>query len=1391
MSRWPLPLSAGLLVLVAWLQLPWSLVVLGLATVVLIVTRNPGSSTLRWGAVGFAACGFLLGGLAWTWAGPRTAEAVAARAARALSAMKSQAERVAGSAQLLEIGRDSGSAAFARLESIRRTERGPGSTVVLVDEDGVAEAWAGGGLRHPLPESELPNRGWLILESFTASTVSWIEPLGDGSGRRVVVGLSESALELPTEWGPSCLLQRQCAAEASSVQTGRVWRLGLGREDGSESLTGSRVSDAGAYRLVADDFTLSLRESEARRLSGRIGIHVLIPLLMLVLMIVECGVDLAARWPGGDRSARRFLEPLWIALCAVGAALGAGAITPVEATLLGSQLVVLCALAVGVTWARQRSETTSAWFLVTLCFGFAVTSAWWALALARDETLAQPGAVALPSVVLFVSMVLSHLGLGLGFAITVDRGSALRAGRWTALGAGLFLGVVAAHVAIALFGVLVATLAIPRPRRAGGTALLWILVLSGAANGMVWVLLQERETTSRMLRSVIADDSPFAGPGRWRVDSRLERHFDSIDISVAALGLEAGGGWADDLALFLWATSPLSELEGPSAVRVREGTRTAFFGFGLQQDSNDAEPFLEQSNTPVRRNWIRDALVKGRSELASGGDGPLEVEWFALPLPSGPRERARSLAYRFLLGEPAIRKSWFPNAELRLGPWEGQSMVELGGLPDARLQQNAGAGSRSGPATDSKAGLAIRLGRVQSIERWFEESFVLARLSWRRDGALGLMLRAVRMASSTLLILLAGATTTAFLLLLARRRSWSIALGPFSRRLMLVFSVFTVVPIVLLTVILLQSFSGRLRANQQEAGERALQSAERMLGDYISSLEPGFSVTAALDADLLSWVSSIVRHEVNLYWRGAVLTASRPEIFAAGVLPNQIPGAIYASLEDHRNEVAARRNQTATETEYLELYREVEFPGVARSDLFVSVPLLAQEAETALTQRRMLAQALALATGLALLLVFVASRFASAFTEPIRAIVGGTVRIAQGDDELGLQPSIPELRELAQAIDDMAGTIAAGRERLVREKRVVDTVIANIKSAVVSFGREDRVIMVNRQAADLLRVRPGDSLEDVAGMLESKDWKSLIERRPRVPERISIRIGEPGFESAAAGEWTVQWLPIAGEGDPAALLVLEDVTEVLRAQRLEAWAEMARIIAHEVKNPLTPIRLSADHLRRVYENSPERIGEVFDRCVDNILAQVEELRLIAGEFSIYSRIPTADRRALDLVDTVKQVTESYRVASTEDLEFPVRLPDGPLICVHDPRLIGRVLRNLYENSIRACGGSGRVALRFDVVEGGSRSEKNLVDHWARIRVTDTGPGVAPKDLDRIFEPSFSASSGGTGLGLPISRGIIEEHGGEITAANRVDDHAASDGMTGLEMSILLPLADRV
>jgi signal transduction histidine kinase len=215
--------------------------------------------------------------------------------------------------------------------------------------------------------------------------------------------------------------------------------------------------------------------------------------------------------------------------------------------------------------------------------------------------------------------------------------------------------------------------------------------------------------------------------------------------------------------------------------------------------------------------------------------------------------------------------------------------------------------------------------------------------------------------------------------------------------------------------------------------------------------------------------------------------------------------------------------------------------------------------------------------------------------------------------------------------------------------------------------------------------------------------------------------------------------------------------ELERTHRLEAWAEMARQVAHEIKNPLTPIQLNAEHLRRVHADRGEPLGPVLQECVATILHQVTLLRQIASEFSSFASSPTARRSAVDLPELIRDVVDPYRSGLQGRIQFDVEVPPAiPPVHV-DRTLIARALTNVVENALHAMPGTGALRIRA-----------HHEDAHVRVTVADTGAGMDADALARVFEPYFSTKTTGTGLGLPIAKRNVELNGGAIAVRSERD-----------------------
>jgi two-component system, NtrC family, nitrogen regulation sensor histidine kinase NtrY len=260
----------------------------------------------------------------------------------------------------------------------------------------------------------------------------------------------------------------------------------------------------------------------------------------------------------------------------------------------------------------------------------------------------------------------------------------------------------------------------------------------------------------------------------------------------------------------------------------------------------------------------------------------------------------------------------------------------------------------------------------------------------------------------------------------------------------------------------------------------------------------------------------------------------------------------------------------------------------------------------------------------------------------------------------------------------------------------------------------------------------------------------------------------------------------AAESEHGYVITIDDVTELVLAQRSSAWADIARRIAHEIKNPLTPIQLSAERLRRKYGKVIVDDPAVFEQCTETIVRQVDDIKRMVDEFSRFARMPKPVIAAEDVADTVRQVVFLMRVGHP-DIDFEVDLPTESMSARFDRRLISQALTNIIKNSTEAIGavplaaetagatGQGRAAYRGRVAVSARRAGKDIV-----IDVIDNGIGLPKENRARLLEPYVTTREKGTGLGLAIVGRILEEHGGGIELR---DASEKTPGMPGAWMQL--------
>ena len=396
---------------------------------------------------------------------------------------------------------------------------------------------------------------------------------------------------------------------------------------------------------------------------------------------------------------------------------------------------------------------------------------------------------------------------------------------------------------------------------------------------------------------------------------------------------------------------------------------------------------------------------------------------------------------------------------------------------------------------------------------------------------------------------------------------------------------------------------------------------------------------------------------------------------------------------------------------------------------------------------------------------------ANSLTTPIKELADATAKVAggdlevqlgeQGDDEIGMLVSsfnkmTEDLRASQQTLRQTNAELTLSNRELEERRRYMEIVLENVTAGVVSLSHDGILTTVNKSAEALLDLRADkvigrhfrqvagpENLELVAGMLdelEANPWETL-RRQVTVPlnrNRVTLQVSMTALRNE--------------RGEPVGTVaVFDDLTQLMRAQRMAAWREVARRIAHEIKNPLTPIQLSAQRLRRRYLKRFSDGDEVFDQCTALIIRSVEELKTLVNEFNNFARLPAARPLPGDLNVIIREAStlyaETHRGIALSFRPDP-SLPQIPL----DRDQIKRVLINLLDNAVAAVEGKGKIDLSTHY-----NPELRLVT----CEVADNGHGIAPEDRSRLFEPYYSTKASGTGLGLAIVNTIITDHQGFI------------------------------
>ncbi|WP_456456800.1 ATP-binding protein [Thermovibrio sp.] len=365
---------------------------------------------------------------------------------------------------------------------------------------------------------------------------------------------------------------------------------------------------------------------------------------------------------------------------------------------------------------------------------------------------------------------------------------------------------------------------------------------------------------------------------------------------------------------------------------------------------------------------------------------------------------------------------------------------------------------------------------------------------------------------------------------------------------------------------------------------------------------------------------------------------------------------------------------------------------------------------------------------------------------PIEALYRATNRISKGDlsVEIPEEEATDELKHVIHAFNDMVSQLRNLKENLEENRRYLQELLDSVSPAIITFNGEGKVVSCNRKAKELFSFKPsnrGSSILELLSLYPNllSAVKELLEKgKSKTEVREEIKGREKFF--------SVELISSPELKDR--ILIIEDITDIVKAKKAEAWREVARRIAHEIKNPLTPITLNAERIRRQLKKGAPNLNEVIEKSVNSILEEVEVIKRLIDEFRKFSRLPLPEKRLTDLNSLIRSSLEPYMHRIKIDFE----LEDIPKIPV-DRVLIREVLINLVENSIEAGATEVKVSTTYK-------------DNKVFIVFTDNGPGIPEEVMDKLFNPYITTKEEGWGLGLSIVKKIIEDHGGRIYTVDK-------------------------
>jgi nitrogen-specific signal transduction histidine kinase len=490
-----------------------------------------------------------------------------------------------------------------------------------------------------------------------------------------------------------------------------------------------------------------------------------------------------------------------------------------------------------------------------------------------------------------------------------------------------------------------------------------------------------------------------------------------------------------------------------------------------------------------------------------------------------------------------------------------------------------------------------------------------------------------------------------------------------------------------------------------------------------------------------------------------VLASSRMELYQSEFLNTRLDGLVFKEFFLNNRETfekSEKGGHSLYRTTFISLRNyEGQCIGV------LAVPSLFQKLEVGDRVQRILTYVLGFVILWTSLVVSVGKSLSEKISSPLFSLIQGTRIVAGG--KLGYTVSAratDEIQELVNSFNAMSLHLKEYSDSLNYQRTVLSTIVNNITNGVLALSSDNKIVSLNPRACVILGItdkwlhRSIYEGTDVDGFTIIAEKLTQIRRSREIIEReINLKIGEK--ESIVKMAMT-RLHGEKGTGMPDIIVVMEDITELVQSKKWIAWGEMARQVAHEVKNPLTPMKLSAQYMKKAYFSRKENFKEIFTRSIDVIISQISHLDRLVRDFSLVASKSHPSPQLLNMNEILEEILLMYEGLSLENISIERNIEENLGIVLGVREEIRKILLNIIENAQQAIHGNGRIVVT-------ARNIENVSDlsNEVEIEIEDNGEGILLENHDRLFNPEFSTKSYGTGLGLYITKNLVEKHNGSI------------------------------